>query len=128
MLLSSRQALWHPNILHSCAQGNYSVLDTMSFKRQSWLAKAPQEVEIADNGTTITISWDDPTEGSAGFVVLYTRDDDDSQYDKLAEANAGSTSTTVNALSEDINYCFRVGVIVAFDEIPQSEPVCTQRE
>lgn len=90
--------------------------------------EAPENVELADNGSTITITWDDPTDGTAGFVIVYTRADDDSQYDLLTEAEQGSTTATINALSEDFDYCFRVGVLVAYDSVPNSDPVCTERD
>ncbi|QSB06256.1 serine/threonine-protein kinase [Natronoglycomyces albus] len=89
----------------------------------------PTDLQIADLGDRITLSWEDPVgEGTSSFVVMYIRDVPDATYETLTTTENGATTTTINALSDTENYCFQVGFLVSSEELNFSEEVCTERE
>jgi len=87
------------------------------------LGQPPTNVQLRDNGTSITISWDDPSGGLVPFIVASGRD----RLGRVADVPAGQTSRTLEGLSPSQNYCFVVLAVYATDNVSSSASVCTNR-
>ena len=87
------------------------------------LGAAPTNVQLRDNGASITITWDDPSGGLVPFIVA----GGPNQLGRVAEVPAGQTSRTLQGLSPSQNYCFQVLAVYAVDNVASSGPVCTSR-
>ncbi|MEV4470716.1 protein kinase [Nonomuraea sp. NPDC049504] len=62
---------------------------------------------VADNGTTVTLSWKTARKTEYPVIVQQAPDD------RLMSAPAGSTTYTVGKLDPGTGYCFKVGAVVA---------------
>ena len=87
------------------------------------LGAAPTNVQLRDNGASITITWDDPSGGLVSFIIA----GGPNQLGRVAEVPAGQTSRTLQGLSPSQDYCFQVLAVYAVDNVASSGPVCTSR-
>ncbi|MEV4564420.1 protein kinase [Nonomuraea sp. NPDC049419] len=62
---------------------------------------------VADNGTTVTLSWKTARRTEYPVIVQQAPDD------RLMSAPVGSTTYTVGKLDPGTGYCFKVGAVVA---------------
>ncbi|MET8866848.1 protein kinase [Nonomuraea sp. NPDC004580] len=62
---------------------------------------------VADNGTTVTLSWKTARKTEYPVIVQQAPDD------RLMSAPVGSTTYTVGKLDPGTGYCFKVGAVVA---------------
>jgi serine/threonine protein kinase len=92
-------------------------------------AFAPTLNPLDDQGATITLTWSDPTNGNAQFVVVDVTDP--AEQTALVTVAPGTTTYTVEELDPGAGqYCFRVIGIGLDDPATQngaSEPACTAR-
>jgi serine/threonine protein kinase len=91
-------------------------------------AFAPALNPLDDQGDTITLTWSDPTNGGAQFVVVDVTDPE--EQTALVTVAAGTTTYTVEDLDPSRQYCFRVIGIGLDDPTTQngaSDPACTTR-
>ncbi len=86
----------------------------------------PTDLRLQDNGTTITVSWTDPTDGGVPFVVAGGREGQ--KLGVMATVDAGQTRYTINGLSPRLNYCFTVLAVYSTDTYATSGQVCTDRD
>ncbi|GAA1769105.1 protein kinase domain-containing protein [Luedemannella helvata] len=87
---------------------------------------APTKVKLTDRGTSVTVTWVDPsTAGTLPFAVS-TRGDD-GKYLPAVTVPAGRRSATVRGLDTKQNYCFIVTAIYSADTLAPAKPVCTTR-
>jgi hypothetical protein len=86
---------------------------------------APLDLHLRDNGTSITLTWIDPSDGSAPFVVAGGRADQG--YRPLQSLGSGQTVYTLNGLDPSVEYCFLVAAVYSGQLTVPSNPVCTHR-
>ena len=86
----------------------------------------PADLKLRDDGTTITITWTDPTNGGVPFMVAGGRTGQ--RLGVLATVDPGQTSYTVNGLNARLDYCFTVLAVYSTDTFATSGQVCTDRE
>ena len=92
-------------------------------------AKPPQpgpvEVRLRDEGSSVTLTWRDPTAGSVPFIVAGALAGEQSR--PFANLPAGHTTYTVNGLNPSLEYCFTVVAVYSTDSVTASNLVCTKR-
>ncbi|MFF5232231.1 tetratricopeptide repeat protein [Dactylosporangium sp. NPDC000521] len=88
-------------------------------------AKAPGSLKLRDDKTSITLTWTDPSQGSAPFIVAGGQQGALRQLQVLA---AGATTYTLNGLNPKLDYCFTVAAVYGTDSVALSDLACTQRK
>lgn len=86
---------------------------------------APLNLRLRDDGTSITLTWTDPSDGSAPFVIAGGRADQG--YRPLQSLGSGHTVYTLNGLDPNADYCFLVAAVYSGQLTVPSSPVCTNR-
>jgi hypothetical protein len=87
--------------------------------------KAPGALKLRDDKTSITLTWTDPSKGSAPFIVAGGQQGALRQLQVLA---AGVTTYTLNGLNPKLDYCFTVAAVYGTDSVALSDLACTQRK
>jgi hypothetical protein len=85
----------------------------------------PGDVKLADDGSVVTLTWTDPTNGAAQFIVAGGRSGQ--QQRAMGNIPAGETRYEVNGLNSNLDYCFTVIVVYSTDRLVPSKVVCTDR-
>jgi hypothetical protein len=85
----------------------------------------PIDLQLRDQGTSVTLTWTDPSGGRVSFVVAYGHAD--KAADRTQRVEPGTTSITINGLNPGVNYCFTVAGIQSATTIALSRLACTQR-
>ncbi|MFC0526057.1 fibronectin type III domain-containing protein [Phytohabitans kaempferiae] len=85
----------------------------------------PTELKVRVDGTAITVSWKDPTDGTVPFIVAGAQAG--RQHKAMATINPGETTATINGLNPRLGYCFTVLAVYSSDEYAASGQVCTER-
>jgi hypothetical protein len=91
-------------------------------------AEAPQPpggLKLRDDGTSITVTWTDPTGGAVPFIVMGGRSDTAPNF--VGSVESGKTSYPVHGLSPAANYCFLVLAVYSSQSTVPSELACTRR-
>jgi hypothetical protein len=86
---------------------------------------APTGVRLRDEGTSITVSWRDPSDGKAPFIVAVGHPGE--QVRPYSQVPPGQTSVTVYGLNPGLDYCVTVAAVYSTETFPISDLVCTQR-
>jgi serine/threonine protein kinase len=86
---------------------------------------APRDVRLVDNGTSVTLTWKDPTPGTVQFIIR----GQPVQGSPLPLRNAGAGTTTITyaGLDRATNYCFVVVAVYTTETVAPASPVCTTR-
>ncbi|WP_239075391.1 fibronectin type III domain-containing protein [Planosporangium flavigriseum] len=87
--------------------------------------RAPGDLKLRDDGTSVTLTWTDPTNGSVPFVIAGGRPE--SGYKTLGSAGSGETTYTINGLSTSATYCFLVAAVYSPQQTAPSSLTCTRR-
>lgn len=87
--------------------------------------KPPGDLTLRDDGTSITLSWTDPTNGAVPFVVAGGRADDAPA--PLGSVESGKNTYTLYGLSTRADYCFLVAAVYSPQRTVPSQLVCTRR-
>ena len=86
---------------------------------------APSQVTVRADHGAVTVTWDDPTAGTAPFIVAGGVA---GQPGRLRQqVPAGQTSVTINGLNATLDYCFSVVAVYGTDNVAISDLVCTHR-
>jgi hypothetical protein len=87
---------------------------------------APKNVRIIDQrGTTLTVTWTDPSSGTVSFVVNGKGPNDEKLDPKYLDR--GTTSATFIGLSPSKNYCFLVAAVYSTSHVAVADEICTKR-
>jgi serine/threonine protein kinase len=87
---------------------------------------APKDVRILDQrGTTLTVTWTDPTNGTVPFVVNGKGPNDEKLDPKYLDR--GTTSVSFGGLSPTKNYCFLVAAVYSTSHVAVADETCTKR-
>jgi hypothetical protein len=85
----------------------------------------PTNVKLIDEGSTITITWTDPSGGTVPFLVAGARANQETKA--MGAPGAGETTYKINALNPRLDYCFTVLAVYSTNEYAPSDLVCTNR-
>jgi hypothetical protein len=88
-------------------------------------ALPPERVRLAADGGAVTLTWTDPSDGTAPFIIAGTRTGE--QQRAMGQVPAGTTRYRLNGLSADFDYCFVVIAVYSADKLVPSEQICTNR-
>jgi hypothetical protein len=85
----------------------------------------PGNVQLVDHGTSITLSWVDPSGGQVSFLIGGT---DPAGKPLLAkQIPQGQTTVTYDGMNATGRYCFVVGAIYTVNDVARAPQVCTKR-
>jgi hypothetical protein len=87
---------------------------------------AAQNLTLVDRGDRITLTWTDPSKGTAQPIVVGNREDEATR--RMGVPAKGATETTLLSLNKNYEYCFSILLAYSADDIRQSEQVCTNRK
>jgi hypothetical protein len=87
--------------------------------------RPPTDVRLRDAGSTIEVSWRDPTDGSVSFVVMFARTGE--QLKATSRLGPGQTLLKLDGLNARLDYCFVVVAVYSADEVATSPQTCTSR-
>ncbi|WP_281898114.1 fibronectin type III domain-containing protein [Phytohabitans aurantiacus] len=85
----------------------------------------PTDLRLRDEGSVITITWKDPSDGAVPFIVAGAQAG--KPHRAMANVSPGETSYTVNGLNARLSYCFTVVAYYSTDIFATSGQVCTDR-
>lgn len=86
---------------------------------------APTNVKLDDKGSSVTVTWADPTDGTVTFAVLGAPEGTTPHF--LAQIQAGTTSYTQNGINSAVDYCYYVAAVYSASAVANSSVVCTHR-
>jgi serine/threonine-protein kinase PknK len=86
----------------------------------------PTDVKIAeDRGTSVTLTWTDPTAGTVSFVIVQ-KGSSGERFETKTTAPATLT-VTFTGLDRAKNYCFTVGAVYTVTNVAVAPDICTRR-
>ncbi|MGE5828058.1 MAG: tetratricopeptide repeat protein [Micromonosporaceae bacterium] len=85
----------------------------------------PSQVSLTDNQGSVTLTWHDPTGGTAPFIVAGGRFG--AAVTALQAVPAGRTRSIIYGLNDQHDYCFTVTAIYSTNVVASSIEVCTHR-
>lgn len=86
---------------------------------------APARLRITDDGTSVTLTWQDPSDGTVPFIVAGARSGAESH--PMQSIPAGRTRSTIHGLNTKFDYCFTVAAVYSIDVVARSAQACTRR-
>jgi hypothetical protein len=86
---------------------------------------APRDVRLTDRGTSVTLTWADPSGGAVPFIVVASGSSGEPLETK--QVPRGRTSVTYGGLERQRYYCFVVGAVYAVDRVATAPQRCTKR-
>jgi hypothetical protein len=84
----------------------------------------PTQVRLTDGGSSVTLDWRDPTQGTAQFAVLGGPTGTQPVLQQVV--GRGVTHLTLYGINPQVDYCFVVAAIYA-QAVARSTTVCTHR-
>ncbi len=88
-------------------------------------AKPPGDLKLRDEGSAVTLTWSDPSDGTVPFIVSAGRPG--SALKLAGQVESGRTSFRLDGLPPSADYCFLVTAIYPPNRAVPSSLVCTQR-
>ncbi len=85
----------------------------------------PTDVRLRDSGSTIEVSWRDPTDGTVSFVVMVGRTGE--QLRAMGRLGPAQTELELHGLNARLDYCVAVVAVYAANKIATSPQTCTSR-
>jgi hypothetical protein len=85
----------------------------------------PADLKLRDEGSTITITWTDPTAGTVPFIVAGGRAGQELRA--MAQVSHGERSYKIDGLNARVDYCFTVAAVYSSNKFGVSGQVCTAR-
>jgi hypothetical protein len=85
---------------------------------------APRDLKLRDAGTSVTLTWTDPTAGTVSFIVAGGQQ---GALRRLQVVVPGTTTYTINGLNPKLEYCFTVAAVYGTDRVELSDLACTKR-
>jgi hypothetical protein len=85
----------------------------------------PRGVQLNDRGTSITLSWIDPSGGQVSFLIGGT--DPAGRALTAQQVPQGQTTVTFTGVKATGQYCFVVGAIYSVRDVSRAPQVCTKR-
>ncbi len=86
---------------------------------------APSDVVLHDEGTSITVSWSDPTDGTGAVLIALARAGQPAG--PLRNLPPGTRQDRIDGLDPAGDYCVVIAVVYAQDTVAQATQACTHR-
>jgi hypothetical protein len=86
---------------------------------------APRDVILRDEGTSITVTWTDPTNGTGAVLIALTKAGQPAG--PLSNLPPGTHEHRITGLDPAADYCVRIAIVYAQDTMAQATEVCTHR-
>ena len=86
----------------------------------------PGDVQLADLGASIRLTWRDPAAGTVTFLVTGGHPGDH-LLRPMGQTGPGETSYELHGLSTELDYCFAVVAVYGSSSFASSPQVCTSR-
>ena len=86
---------------------------------------APRDIRLRDEGTSVTITWTDPSSGQVPFVVSGRTEA--GELIGLKQVDRSVTQVTYGSLDPKVNYCFLVTAVYSGSKVATSGWTCTRR-
>jgi hypothetical protein len=86
---------------------------------------APSDVRLRDYGTSISVYWSDPANGTTSFIVSGGRPGD--VLKPMGQVSPGQTTFGLNGLNPDLDYCFAIVAVYSTKDFASSPQACTSR-
>jgi hypothetical protein len=87
--------------------------------------KPPGDLKLRDDGSSVTLTWTDPSNGTVPFIVAGGRQD--SGLNPLQSVESGKTTYTLHGISSTADYCFLVAAVYSSQRTVPSQLACTRR-
>jgi hypothetical protein len=87
--------------------------------------RPPGDLRLRDNGSSITLTWTDPSKGTVPFIVAGGRAEN--ALNPLGSVEPGKTTYTLNGISPTADFCFLVAAVYSPEHTVPSVLVCTRR-
>ncbi|GAA4245950.1 fibronectin type III domain-containing protein [Dactylosporangium darangshiense] len=88
-------------------------------------SRAPHDLKLKDDKTSITLTWKDPSPGTVPFVVA---GGSQGAMRELQGLPAGTTKYTISGLNAKLEYCFTVAAVYGTQDVQLSDLACTKRK
>ena len=98
---------------------------TVASGQSAGVGAPPTRLRLTDDGTSVTVTWRDPSDGTVPFIVAGARSGDESH--PMQSIPAGRTRSTIHGLNTRYDYCFTVAAVYSIDVVARSARVCTHR-
>jgi hypothetical protein len=85
----------------------------------------PSDVRVDDFGTSVTVSWTDPGQGTTSFII--TGGHPGEVLRSMGTVGPGQTRFTLQGLNDQLDYCFAVLAVYSTTEFASSPQSCTSR-
>jgi hypothetical protein len=85
----------------------------------------PSDLKVRDEGATVTLTWADPSAGTAPIIVQ--GGPTDTAMKTLGTIEAGTTTFRINGLRSSADYCFLIAAVYSGQHVVPSSPACTAR-
>jgi hypothetical protein len=85
----------------------------------------PADLTLRDGGTSITLTWQDPSEGTGTVLLAVMRTGQPAG--PLRPLPAGTERYVVTGLDPHVNYCVIVAVVYPGDTAARPAQICTSR-
>lgn len=86
---------------------------------------APRDVVLRDEGTSITVTWTDPTNGTGAVLIMLAKAGQPAG--PLSSLPPGTHEHRITGLDPAADYCVRIAIVYAQDTMAQATEVCTHR-
>jgi hypothetical protein len=86
---------------------------------------APTGLQVSDEGSTVSLAWQDPAGGTVPFMIAGGHAGETLRA--FQSVQPGVTSYTVRGLNPKLDYCFTVIAVYGTDRIGTSDLACTSR-
>jgi hypothetical protein len=86
---------------------------------------APSDVRMRDYGSSVQLSWADPANGRASFVITGGRPGE--QLRPMGQVGPTTMSFDLQGLNADLDYCFAVVAVYTTSQFSTSPQLCTTR-
>lgn len=85
----------------------------------------PGDLRLRDDGSSITLTWTDPSRGTVPFIVAGGRAE--GALNPLGSVESGNTTYTLHGISPTADFCFLVAAVYSPEHTVPSALVCTKR-
>jgi hypothetical protein len=85
----------------------------------------PGDLRLRDDGSSITLTWTDPSRGTVPFIVAGGRAE--GALSPLGSVESGKTTYTLHGISPTADFCFLVAAVYSPEHTVPSALICTKR-
>jgi hypothetical protein len=87
--------------------------------------RPPGDLRLRDDGSSITLTWTDPSKGTVPFIVAGGHAGN--ALSPLGSVESGKTTYTLNGINPTADFCFLVAAVYSPEHTVPSVLVCTRR-